>query len=825
MSFNNTPHNIPFLPGGGEMGELIRSKDWSKTTLGTPDTWPQSLRTTLSIILNSKFPMFLIWGPELICFYNDAYRPSLGNSGKHPSILGSPAEDYWQEIWSDIKPLIDHVLAGGEANWSVDQLLPIYRNDKIEDVYWTFSYSAVNDESGKPAGVFITCNETTEKVLALKKEDQFRVLADQAPLWVWMADKNINIEYANPQVLDFLGITNYAEFTGQVWQASVHPEDIPLVFESFREAISQQKSFEFECRIKHAATGEFEWFYIKSVPRFEGNNLAGFIGTGVNINQQRNQLLALMESEEQFHMLAETLPQLVWVTDEFGNQEFASAKWEEYTGTHPQGEADWEDIVHPDDIEGITKAWLHCLATGDVYKYDIRLRNKKGEYRWFTVNGEPVLNTENKIIKWVGAFTDIHTEKEFAQELEKQVEARTNELQNVNEILLQKNELLTISENFNRTLTEVSPTLVYIHDIEKNRPVFLNSTYLKFIGYDWETVEALGEKFFDLVIHPDDIISLREMTEKIKASQPGEVFESNSHRKNAKGEWVPFLNRLTAFKRNSENEVTQIIGMAIDISELKHAKDILQQKNIDLENMNKELQSFAYVSSHDLQEPLRKIQTFATRIIEKEYNNLSENGKNYFNRMQSAAARMQQLIQDLLAFSRVNLTERKFEKTDLNTIVEEVKDELKEELQQKNAVVETVGLSPIHIIPFQFRQLMHNLISNSLKFSKPENTPIIQIFSEIGKGINFNNPKLSPEQKYCHIVVKDNGIGFHEEYNEKVFDVFQRLHGKSEFTGTGIGLAIVKKIVENHNGIIVASGAIDQGATFDIYIPTSLSSI
>jgi two-component system sensor histidine kinase VicK len=152
-----------FLAGGGEMGAITRSVKWADNILGKPDTWPQSLRTTLSILLNSKFPMFLFWGPELICFYNDAYRPSLGNNGKHPAV-GMRGQDLWPEIWKDIKPLIDQVLAGGEASWSEDQLLPIYRNGKLEDVYWTFSYSPVYDESGTPEGVFVTCNETTGKV-------------------------------------------------------------------------------------------------------------------------------------------------------------------------------------------------------------------------------------------------------------------------------------------------------------------------------------------------------------------------------------------------------------------------------------------------------------------------------------------------------------------------------------------------------------------------------------------------------------------------------------------------------------------------------------
>lgn len=150
------------------MGALIRGKDWTQTPIGDPEHWPQSLLTTLSIILNSKFPMFLFWGPELTCFYNDAYRPSLGKDGKHPYILGIGGKAAWPEIWDIIKPLIDTVLSGGEANWSEDQLIPIFRNNKIENVYWTFSYSPVMDESGKRAGVFVTCSETTDKVINLR---------------------------------------------------------------------------------------------------------------------------------------------------------------------------------------------------------------------------------------------------------------------------------------------------------------------------------------------------------------------------------------------------------------------------------------------------------------------------------------------------------------------------------------------------------------------------------------------------------------------------------------------------------------------------------
>src|SRR6187431_1225420 len=185
MNVSETNHRHYFLSGGGEMGELTRSFDWSQTSLGNPDQWPHSLKTTLGILLHSSFPMFLFWGEDLTCFYNDAYRPSLGSNGKHPAV-GKKAQDVWPEIWDFIGPLIKKVLETNEAVWYEDQLLPIYRNGQIEDVYWTFSYSPVYGDEGKVSGVFVTCTETTAKVNNQKSlensELKFRKLVEEMPL-------------------------------------------------------------------------------------------------------------------------------------------------------------------------------------------------------------------------------------------------------------------------------------------------------------------------------------------------------------------------------------------------------------------------------------------------------------------------------------------------------------------------------------------------------------------------------------------------------------------------------------------------------------------
>ena len=278
-------------------------------------------------------------------------------------------------------------------------------------------------------------------------------------------------------------------------------------------------------------------------------------------------------------------------------------------------------------------------------------------------------------------------------------------------------------------------------------------------------------------------------------------------------------NKELAFQ-NDEKE-KRAAELVIANKELAFQNDEKEKRAEELIIANKELLAFTYISSHDLQEPLRKIQTFVTIILENENKNLSENGKYNFERMQIAAGRMQQLIDDLLAFSRVATTELKFERTDLNQIIEEVKAELKDTILEKNATIEIGELGTPNLIAFQFRQLMYNLISNALKFSNPEIPSHIIITNRIVKGIKLNNEKLSQGKEYFHITVKDNGIGFESHFGDRIFGVFQKLHGKEVYPGTGIGLAIVKKIVENHNGLITANGELKKGASFDIYIPVN----
>ena len=250
---------------------------------------------------------------------------------------------------------------------------------------------------------------------------------------------------------------------------------------------------------------------------------------------------------------------------------------------------------------------------------------------------------------------------------------------------------------------------------------------------------------------------------------------------------------------------------------LERYTENLQEKNRELEQINKELESFTYVASHDLQEPLRKIKTFANFILLKEKDNLADVTKDYFERILSATNRMTNLIDALLQFSKIGATPGMFEPSDLNMILEETKKELSDVIEEKQAVVESGKLPTLKVIPLQFHQLFLNILSNSLKYSNKETPPRITVSASL-EPANGIIPGHASE--YLHrISFSDNGIGFEQQYADKIFELFQRLHGKSEFSGTGIGLAICKKIVQHHGGVIKAQGVPGIGARIDIYLP------
>ncbi|WP_333819131.1 sensor histidine kinase [Ohtaekwangia sp.] len=281
---------------------------------------------------------------------------------------------------------------------------------------------------------------------------------------------------------------------------------------------------------------------------------------------------------------------------------------------------------------------------------------------------------------------------------------------------------------------------------------------------------------------------------------------------------------LTAL-HSDDGRVIGFTKVTRDLTERKEAETKLAEKNADLERMNQELSSFAYAASHDLQAPLRKIRSFIARIQETEKNNLSGKGNEYIERIISTASHMQTLIDDLLTYSRTSTQEVSFTPTDLNKILADVMKDLEETIQEKHAVIESDKLPVLNIVVFQFEQLFTNLLSNALKFTRKDIPPHITIRAEIVGADAIPGYVGDFTQTFHHISFADNGIGFDEEYKLKIFEAFQRLHSPREYSGSGIGLAICKRIVENHKGIIQAEGKEGAGATFHIYLPTEHSEV
>ena len=350
-------------------------------------------------------------------------------------------------------------------------------------------------------------------------------------------------------------------------------------------------------------------------------------------------------------------------------------------------------------------------------------------------------------------------------------------------------------------------------DVDENTFSFSDNLY-RLLGEEPQSFEATVENYYKF-IHPEDLEKFQLEVDKMLKEKDlpfisYRIVQKNGDIRHFKAYGKTFI--------NSEGK-KQMLGTVSDISDEIKNYALLEERNLELERNNKELSAFNYAASHDLQEPLRKIQTFLSRLEEKEAGKLSESGSQYMERIKNASARMRLLIDDLLQFSRTNKTDKVFEISDINQLIEGAKQDLAEVISEESAIINTDSFPKIVVIPFQIQQLFLNLISNSLKYRHKERDPIIDIKYNKVKAVH--EPQiLKPQKAYYHkIVVSDNGIGFDNTYAEKIFVLFNRLHNKDEYSGTGIGLSICKKIVENHSGFIMAHGEPNVGATFTIYLP------
>ena len=374
-------------------------------------------------------------------------------------------------------------------------------------------------------------------------------------------------------------------------------------------------------------------------------------------------------------------------------------------------------------------------------------------------------------------------------------------------------ELLELANESNNLAEIVGEYGTWFLNLGNNKYTFSQNEF-RLLGVEPNTFEASLEEFMKY-IHPEDKqyvqdIATNMVTQDILVPFTYRIIRTDGQIRYLRGNGKSVINK-------SGDKI--LIGTTTDVTVQVEAQKLVEDRNRELETSNKELQAFNYVASHDLQEPLRKIQTFISRLIDKDLQSISPNGQQYLLKIQDSTKRMRSLIDDLLQFSRTNKSKKVFENTNFNVLLENSKQDLAQVIEAKKAKITNEKLPETDAIPFQIQQLFTNLINNSLKYSKEKIKPEINIFSTIVDAINEPQLPKIDKTKYYKITFKDNGIGFDNEYAEKIFVLFNRLHNRDEFSGTGIGLSICKKIVENHKGYIFADGKLNEGATFTIFIP------
>ncbi len=418
----NRPTSADFLAGGGEMGALTRAYDWSAKPLGTPEHWPQSLRTALRILLNTNHPMFIWWGPKLIQFYNDAYRQTMGPE-RHPSALGQGGRECWAEIWHVIGPQIEQVMGGGGATWHENQLVPVTRHGKLEQVYWTYGYSPI-DEGDSVGGVLVVCRDVTKAYLSAValREREAELARVQQIGRIGGFEVDLTTGFSNRRSPEYLLIhglpLDAANESHEDWVRRIHPEDREATEKKFRDAVAGTvRDYTARYRIIRPSDGETRWISVKStIERDEQGRAIRLVGAHTDVTEQVMAEQALRQSEERYRKLADQLSELnatlaqrveektrerdrIWnvsqdlfvVADRNGVWRTVNPAW---TRTLGWSEAELlnrtsEWLEHPDD-GGMTRAQVNRLGVNEAtVRFESRFRHKDGSYRWLSWTGVP----------------------------------------------------------------------------------------------------------------------------------------------------------------------------------------------------------------------------------------------------------------------------------------------------------------------------------------------------------------------------------------------------------------------------------------------------
>jgi PAS domain S-box-containing protein len=480
------------------------------------------------------------------------------------------------------------------------------------------------------------------------------------------------------------------------------------------------------------------------------------------------------------------VPQVIWTNDEKGKANYFNQRWYEYSGLSYEQSLGigWEAIVHPDDARSSVKKWRESIAAGHVFESEYRLRDVNGNYRWHIGRNVPLKDSSGKVEGWFGSATDIENLK-IAEQSYRDMADRL-------QLALDAGKLGSYEYDVKRGTISSTPQHRLTHALPEKENLTFDELKAQIYPADHAKIEL----------------------EFQTAAEQRKIFETEYRICPGDHEirWVKSVGR---FLYNEQKEPMKFVGISVDITEQKVFTEELSkqvdQRTTELQRLNEDLLHFAHVVSHDLKEPVRKILAFNNKLVKEFGHVLPENGKKYLDKIERASSRMFTMIEGILTYSSEVVTDDSFDVVDLDEIISQIESDLEIVMLNKRAVIKRSALPKVRAIRLLIYQLFYNLINNSLKFSTGDETVI-----SIAGGTEQRDG-----QDYLKIELADNGIGFEPQFNRKIFEIFSRLNPKDEYEGTGLGLALCKKIVDRHEGYIYAKGQPNKGATFTILLPAA----
>lgn len=753
----------------------------------------------------------------------------------YEAIVGKTLDEAFPELNNDfVKELLNSVIKSGQPFYGNEFPFNMKRFGKEEIAYFNFVYQPLRDGGDDTVnGIMVVAYEVTELVTARKKiedaEERLRLAVDAGELAIYDLNLVTGDVVSSPRFYEICGLDPSETITHTTFLNMIKPGDLPIRNKALEEALKTGLLM-YEVRIIWK-NGSIHWIRVRGKVHYNDNRKpVRIVGTVADITLQK------IRREELEKKVEERANELKRKNEELQQQkEFVETILDSSVSAMAVYDKDMRllsinrsicELLGLNKKDILNKRFDHVFpaAVNTQAEYDLR-RALQGETVHNKMYLSPVSNRyfENFVVPLKDNDNSVYAALVIGRDITENIKA-SEKLQEFNEELLRVNDQLE-KEIEQRKLAEEELKI-------KNQQLLEAQALAKMGSWEWDVLsntitwskgmfyvyeidpseQLTYEKYLSL-LHPED----REVVaNNITTAFQTKQFKSFFHRIITPGGNVKTLHGRGDVVLNEAGEVIKMIGTGQDVTEEKKNEENLMAKTAELEYVNTELEKFAYIASHDLQEPLRKIQTFSDLVRSGKCDDATS--QKYLDKINGAAKRMSALIKDVLNYSRLSKADELFSRTDLNNIIEMVKSDFELLIAEKKAEIRSDSLPVIKGIPAQLSQLFSNLISNSLKFC--DKSPVITICCNYLLQNKIKEKFIkAPASRYVEIIFRDNGIGFEQEYAEQIFNIFQRLNTHSSYTGTGIGLAICKKIAENHKGFIIAESESGRGAIFKVYLP------